>query len=593
MSVSNIKHFILLETFVLVFANTENVHLSDSYINLIKGAVSNFTTYKLRVPGSDPITIFEDSNQPSISDNTDSDRVNRHAEHTRRNGEHYTEKELVPLASSLQQRLNNRNQDVRTTLSFQISDLDKPIEGSDMDRDQKKVVYSPPLLKKFVKEYSEKIKNADQNTKNALKEIERINQKYVNEEEEATTDRMDLENDDKIEEKYNTWNDRYSHKHQHQTNPYNDKDGWVTLEAVPWSSSKVSKWHPHSNKFSSFDNKNSYNRPSSHQPSYNDDNDNHQTFPKPRPPNYYNDELDDDYIEDQPTGKPIYTSYDPYRPSQGRPQHSSKPSWSLNQNSGYDKRPSHKPRPRPQYDYNHSSSNNQYHQLPDEDDRPDSSEHWYNNDYNTPKPWSQDIITDNRPSDFPVRSPSKRPHSHSSDNDYSKYRPFSHPDNGNGEWVLVSTTKGFQAPTRHGQRAVAFSNNKPNELTSHHSVKLTVLPAKNNTFSYDRRPMALSHGGMLEVESSFESVEDSANAAAASSLNGAKNPKVKKRNVFRSVPMKKGISTDDGSAVMAAAAAGMVPATMAMLIPMVLGRRRRSVDNSIKHRQALVFKEFK
>lgn len=588
MGVLNIKHFVLLETIVLALANTETVHFTNTQNHLHNNPTNNFTTYHLRVHGADPITIIEDINHSSKSDDN-SENVNRDAEKkmlTRRNGDHFTEKELVSVSPLAQQRQNNRNQDVRATLSFQISDPDKSTDDDNGDGDKKAAVYSPSLLKKFIKDYSEKIKNADEITKNALKEIERMNQKQTNGEDEVTTDRMDFGSEDEIEQKYNTWNDRYSNKHQSQsqTNPYNDKDGWVTLEAVPWSSSKVSKWHPHSNKFS---NKNSYDSPLSHQPSYEDDDDKyHQAFPKPRPPppptSHYHDEFNDDYIDDHPTLKPVYTSYDPYRQPQtnNRPQNS----WSQNQNTGYEKRPTYKPRPRPQYDYSQSNSNSQQSY---DDDRHESNEHWYDVDRNTPKPWSQDIITDNRPSDFPIRSPSKRPHS--SDRDFTKYRPFSHPESGNGEWVLVSTTKGYQKPTRQGQRAMAPPNIQSNDLLSHHTVKLTVLPAKNNTFSYDRKPMALSHGGMLEVESSFESVEDS--VALASS---GKKPFAKKRKVFRSVPIKKGITSDDGSAVLAAVGAGMVPATMAMLMPMVLGRRKRSVNNSfVTNGTTVVLKDFK
>lgn len=602
MSVINLKHFLLLETIVLAIANTETVQLTNSEQNLHSSHTNNFTTYQLKVPGSQPITIIEDVIQPSeLSDNS-SENDNRYGEKKsliRRNGDHFTEKELISLSPSAEQRLNNRNHDVRATLSFQISDPDQPQDDDHRSDDMKKVAYPPSLLKKFIKDYSEKIKNADESTKNALKEIERLNKKHTNDGEEVTTDRMDFASDDEIEQKYNSWNDRYSHKHQSQTNPYNDKDGWVTLEAVPWSSSKVSKWHPHSSKFS---NKNSYDSPLSHQPSYDDDDGDkyHQAIPRPRPqPSHYHDEFNDDYIDDHPKIKPVYTSYDPYRPqvTNNSPQSSydtyrpsstnNRPqsSWSQNQNTGYENRPTYKPRPRPQYDYSQSNSNNQHQSY--DDDRHELNEHWYDGDRNTPKPWSQDIITDNRPSDFPIRTPSKRPYS--SDRDPGAYRPFSHPENGDGEWVLVSTTKGYQKPTRHGQRAMVLSNVKPNDLLAHHSVKLTVLPSKNSSFSQDSKPMALSHGGMLEVESSFESVEDSVALA-----NSGSKPFVKKRKIFRGIPIKKGITSDDGSgtAMLAAVGAGMVPATMAMLMPMVLGRRKRSVDHSFSP-DGIVLRDFK
>lgn len=580
MSVLNLKHFLLVEAIVLSLANTESVPSKFT-----RNPANNFTTYQLKVPGShDPITIIEDMAHSSKTNENADDASGYESKGkliTRRNGEHYDEQE----SQSIQQRLNNRqsnSHDVRATLSFQVTDPDKSHEDASDDAN----VYSPALLKKFIRDYSEKMKNADQSTKNALKEIEKINRKHLNGEDdvpEATTDRMDFSSDDEIEQKYNKWNDRYTQKHHSQSNPYNDKDGWVTLEAVPWSSSKVSKWYPHSSKFN---NKNSYDSPLSHQPSFEEEDDDkyYQNFPKPRPtPSHYNDEFSDDYIDDQPTLKPIYTSYDPYRPqTNNRPQSA----WSQNQNTGYEQRPTYRPRPRPQYDYSSSNSNSQHQSY--DDDRHE----WY--DRNTPKPWSQDIITDDRPSDFPYRDrdrPTKRPQSPDRDPNRTKYRPFSHPDNGNGDWILVSTTKGYQAPKRDGKRAMNFTNINANDFTSHHTVKLTVLPAKNDTFSYDRKPMALSHGGMLEVESSFESVEDS--AALASSGNKPFSIH-KKRKVFRNVPMKKGITShDDGSAVLAAVGAGMVPATMAMLMPMVLGRRKRNTDDFLLHKHPRVVTNFK
>lgn len=567
-----------------MLGNIETVRSEDPH-----STTNNFTTYRLNVPGShDPITVIEAISHPPKLSGRPVDNMNRDAEKKmliRRNGDRFSEKELVSLSPSAEQRLNNRNQDVRATLSFQISDPDKSHENDDDDGDvdQKKNSYSPSLLKKFIKDYSDKIKNADESTRNALKEIEKMNKKQTNADEEVTTDRMDFSSDDEIEQKYNKWNDRHSHKPQSQTNPYNEKDGWVTLEAVPWSSSKVSKWYPNNNKFS---HKNSYDSPLSHQPSYEDDDDRyHNNFPKPRPPPNYHDEFNDDYADDNPTLKPVYTSYDTHRPSQSnnRPQYS----WSQNQNTGYEQRPTYKPRP--QYDYAQSTSNSHsHHQSPYDDDRHDLND-YYDIDRNTPKPWSQDIITDNRPSNFPYRSPLKRPHSSDREPD-SKYRPFSHPDTGNGEWILVSTTKGYQTPKRNGKRALNFTNIQANDLLSHHSVKLTVLPPKNNTFSYDRKPMTLSHGGMLEVESSFESVEDS----AALSNSGNKPLVVKKHKVYRNVPMTKGITTsNDGPAMLAAVGAGMIPATMAMLMPMVLGRRKRSVDNSVVPGGTLVVRDFK
>lgn len=51
--------------------------------------------------------------------------------------------------------------------------------------------------------------------------------------------------------------------------------------------------------------------------------------------------------------------------------------------------------------------------------------------------------------------------------------------------------------------------------------------------------------------------------------------------IFKVIATKSG--QDKSTEILAAVGAGLVPATMAFLVPMVLGRRRRSVDKIIKH----------
>lgn len=691
---------------VLALANTETIHYTNSPVQQHQQVFhvndDNFTSYKLTVPGSDPITIIESTsrlNQHRYSADGDhvryADGDQQHSSDSEReivannrkpvmivaapqastaakviqhrNGERYSEKELVSRSPSQQQqhallhRLKNtqNQQHVRVgSLGLQItsgassndddhllvttSEKSKVIDDDDDDDHEdmidgdadggvgissdrhggasnKKVIYSPMLLQKFIEEYTHKMNTADQSTKNALKEIEKLNNPTVSDAAEpaaaaTTTDRIDF-NDHLVEQKY--WDDRSPEQHQTQQkasyrpnqhqNPFNDKKGWVTLDAVPWSTSKVSKWHPHKGDSSSG---NSY-RPATASAW----NENPIYSRPPRPASYADDEAVDDYDVDagRPIRPPSSYNFNPYRVPNNSEQRP-KPSFQYDppNQSSYEAppRPS-KFRPRPtQYDYAGaaSSNQNQYfvsHSLSFEKDK------WYDQDdgASTSKPWSEDLITDTRPSNFPSnfhyqqnderkKRPTHQRPADATDQDRYEYHPFSHPESGNGEWVLVSTTKGYQQqqqkyPNRqHGQRAMkpssqAAQQQATNEVRRHHSVRLTVLPPLDNdddAFSHDgrRRPMALSHGGMLEVEPSFNSVDESVASAFSSQRNQTETAlapsNVKKRRIFKGVPVKSRISSgQDASAVLAAVGAGMVPATMAMLMPIMLGRRKRSI----------------
>ena len=621
-------------------ADTVKYNPSDGY--LINS--NNFTSYKLTVPGSDPITIIESINsKPSAVQNDDKTATHTTSSdhdiesslvHTKvmqkRNGERFSQKQLVSMISAekqqqqqqqiLLQRINDRNNDRKTSMNKTTNSSEpyqtkvknfmniyedqqqqqqfdddndhdhysasKNIEGGKIKHD-----YSPTLLHKFIKDYTEKIKYADQNTKDALSDIEStINQ-------HKSTERSDIDQltDDHIEEKYNNnnnnnWNDYhrkklYQNQHKDQ-NPFNDKDGWVTLDAVPWSTSKVSKWHPNKDKFSSNNNYEDDDTPSG-PPSY------QQTFPRPPSPpprpQYNNEDQGLDYSDNSRpsssvtsfSSKPaIYTTYDQYRPiSSDRPSYTKPQKYNYDSSSFNDRQPAYSSRPtRPHsYDnYHHSQyeNNDRYPEYP-----------------STFKPWSEDLITDTRPSNFPKtppppppprRPPTERPSAQAQDR--FEYHPYSHPESGDGEWILVSTTKGYQTPSRHGQRAISFQHLIPtnNDITTvHKQVKLTVLPAlSNNTFSYDdnRKPMKLSHGGMLEVESTFNTVDES---VAAARRNDTMKPQKNgiKRKVYKALPLKSRISKgQDTSAVLAAVGAGMVPATVAMLMPFLGKKRKRSVD---------------
>lgn len=364
-------------------------------------------------------------------------------------------------------------------LGMTITDDSKPpVEGTNRDSDGgdnglKKLVYSPVLLKKFVKEYAEKLKNADPNTQNAIKEIsEKISQNGNSQTNSAETAKQDVP-----EEKYNY--NSYDRRRPVSNTPYKDRDGWVTLEAVPWSSSTVSKWHGNHHQDDDRD------RPGS--TTFND-----RVYSINRPANYHHEE--EEFYRPKPYGqrpadddRPTYTAW-------SKPQSFSRPS-----------RP-HTP--------TYSSFN-------DRDD-------YFDRDRPYGKPWAGDIITDSRPSNFPSR-PHRRPASGYNDaepysnDDEDRYRPAAshtdsqHPVNGNGEWVLISTTKGYQMPGRRqsGRRSLKFSvpasmDTSRDDVTSHKSVKLTVLPPlkSNSTFSSDpQKSMVISHGGLLEVEASQQTIE--------------------------------------------------------------------------------------
>jgi hypothetical protein len=342
---------------------------------------------------------------------------------------------------------------------------------------------------------------------------------------------------------------------QHHNHPYDDRDGWVTLEAVPWSSSKISKWQS-----SNTGNK----RPQWNKPSDHWDN---------RPPTQnWNSEK-----PLKPWERPQYGD----RPTDWKYEKPIKPQYLVSNQQTVDSWPqesSHKPvfhLERPVSDYSYKPIHGLHQQ-------------WITSNH-------PDIITEGTPENWPM--PVKRPvgagsfkpwssheaeyihHQDQYDDDYKLEtnrrpptpvvyhdggRPQTYPDSGEGEWVLLSSTKGYSIPVRHHsyQRALTFST-KP--ITSTRSIKLTVLPALNGTAN-----MTTSHGGLLEVESTFQTVEEAQRDDALKRI-GNDTKAVPVRLVSRPVQQK-----GPGNAVLAAVGAGMLPATMALLVPMMLGRKKRS-----------------
>ncbi|KAG6440920.1 hypothetical protein O3G_MSEX001591 [Manduca sexta] len=363
----------------------------------------------------------------------------------------------------------------------------------------------------------------------------------------------DEDNNGKV---YTTWNRLKVKQHKH---PYDDKDGWVTLEPVAWSSSKISKWKPNVKK---------------QKPSYWNEDEN--KFPD-----------DDRYMSN--VGSSISSSssssggynYPQKRPSLSRPgfinnklhvpheyeqELPSRPTWSKPQQASYpplwaqdDSRRPHKPN------------------CDNDDGYPNEDTVYYG--------MSDSVMTDNRPSNFPYEyealhpsSSSKRPFRrptqvvYSGPSDYDNDRA-SRPPYGDGQWVLLSTTKGYRNKKR--QRSLSSPADEPTDastVTSHQAIALTVLPVDNIHTN-----MTTSHGGLLEVEKSFQTVEESKRDldkkndldVSASQIRPVKSKVV--RRVMSNV-------SPDSSTLLAAVGAGMVPATMAMVVPMMLGRRRRDIQ---------------
>lgn len=316
-------------------------------------------------------------------------------------------------------------------------------------------------------------------------------------------------------EKSKSWNLLSIHKHKH---PYEDNKGWVSLEPVPWSVSKISKWQP--------------NRPNE----------------KPYDVNKY----ENPYFNVKPTS--ASDKYDVYYVNKPEvvPQYP-KPSAIYGQKVHLDYR---KP------------ANGFYKHEHDEDCK--------HND-------NSDIITDGLPPNFPSAYQPETIKRRGAAETY----PESHPFNGDGEWVLLSTTKGYKYP-KPRQRSIDI--NEANSIGTHRGVRLTVLPPLKGS----KVNMTTSHGGLLQVDGTFETVEQSRNKLLKKQKvkrqqqrppTKRRKPKPQKNVAKPSKVISPTVATvprrtpeSDSSAVLAAVGAGMIPATMAMLMPMAMNGRRRRRD---------------
>lgn len=321
-----------------------------------------------------------------------------------------------------------------------------------------------------------------------------------------------------------SWNLLELQKPRYPTYPTDDRKGWVSLDPVPWSVSKVSKWKPKTTE-APWD-------------SYHHSN---------QEPNQW----ENDFVEHtRPASQYPYKKKPEVRPDPYKVYYINDKNTIVN-----------KPVSRPFTVYDQNVQTN-YHRNPvkiNDFYRPQNS-------FNS----HQDgIITDNAPSNFPVDDTFNR-------RSGQEQKPEPHPFLGDGEWVLLSTTRGYKAP-RHGQRSLDF---RPQSIRTQKSVHLTVLPPLKDS----KINMTTSHGGLLQVESTFESVEQ-----AHKKYQKQQKDKTKKRKRLNGLLKRKkkvvknatdstvtaAPRSSDSSAVLAAMGGGIIPATMAMLVPVMNGRKRR------------------
>lgn len=371
------------------------------------------------------------------------------------------------------------------------------IESKDKDKNaardmqssesKRQLVYAPGLLSKYIEEYNRK-KNDDFGEDPESHQIEQSH-----------------------EEEYRSYG-RPQHNHNQQMkNPFRENEGWVTLEAVPWSKSKVSIWKAqkpgHGSENHSLENESvaSYGLTS------------HITHKHPQkgylPPkaHTYLSRYPDEHIREKDgiiTAPPIDRFYE------------------YGSNDRSDTVYSHS------FGYPGEVMNKEYQSPP------------YKH-----RPPAVGVYRDH-------------------------HLPSTYPENGNGEWVLVSSTKGYQKnrqPTKKSDILPKDHHQKsPISYRMHKALKLTVLPPKDKSTK-----MVLSHNGLIEVAESTKSsdLENSLESAVTAATKKKKRQVGKQEiQIVKAVPVNVHKNVYDQSTVLAAVTAGIVPAGMAMMVPL-LGKK--------------------
>lgn len=319
---------------------------------------------------------------------------------------------------------------------------------------------------------------------------------------------------------------------QTSKNPYDDRRGWVTLEPMAWSSSHIQKWEPN-------------NRP---------------TWPPP--PQDHSQPSYSPWASNRPIQRPSTNYHQP------QPQQSD---WTTE-----------RPWIRPTYDYSPKPPQSSNYQKPSAPHNSQSFYGWNNAE--------QDIITDGKPGQFPADAYHKPWNGDYGQTTYGGPRPTE--VEGDGQWVLLSSTKGYSIPHRPNRslqgRSISIDTvNRPVEtvsrsdemrgrtadtisrpISSKRTVRLMVLPPEKNS-----QNTTTSHNGMIEVDVSRKSVDqEQREYAAARALKENDNGV----QVFSDNSAK---ANDNRRAVLAAVGTGMLPAaTMAMFLPMMVSRKRRDLS---------------
>uniref|UniRef100_A0A336MG72 CSON011913 protein n=1 Tax=Culicoides sonorensis TaxID=179676 RepID=A0A336MG72_CULSO len=516
-----IHKLVVFFTIARIFGLTiaETVHFKNN-----ADKARDLMTYQLKVPGSDPITILEDTGPP------------------------YKNPDLNGVNSPYSDYSSVRpSPDLKKPVIFTKRVSNGPTYHSDAETE----MYSMKPFSFSVLPPSEH-DNVDRNSggkKNTL--LEKFLQNYQN---GGSMTGMDDENEAVDMEGAINVESLPDGQGRKNYRPNNKNNGWVSLDAVPtYSAGKVYRWHSNAQKYRPV-------KPSYSQNHWNDDDDDdryHQNRPH-RPSYGYEDNFPGDFDDDegyQVPPKPFGSVY----PGGGNNRPYEKPYSSHHRPSGYSAN-------KPFY----GGSNH------DDDSYPSYS-------YSHKRP-QNDIITDNRPSNFPQYDTHRYGSSSGSYTSDKNRKPETYPGNGEGQWVLVSTTKGHQYNNRNaGKRSMKFgkSGGSSSEQTgSSISTVLHVLPNPNS------RNLTTSNGEVIEVA-------ESGRGHGSKPINPFAEPTTRRpqsvqgtkrnRNRIQVVGTAQKSAETSAPAVLAAVGAGLLPASLAIVAPMVLGRRRRDTNLDEKY----------
>lgn len=186
MSLSNKIVIFLNLLSVIKVSLLETVHFTNSPNKLL--TAKNFTTYKVEVPGSEPITIIEantpiqNNHSPVKSSYQNYNNFNsKYSINRIKNKDN--EKDVVDLKSTLSMTITPDNYNTN-----KYGDNEESVTNQNavpQHQSTIKTVYSPELLKKFLKDYSDKLSSTEHNlSQDKLEEIIKLKHKIQSQIEE-------------------------------------------------------------------------------------------------------------------------------------------------------------------------------------------------------------------------------------------------------------------------------------------------------------------------------------------------------------------------------------------------------------------------